>query len=272
MRFQESGILLGTRRTVLKVLTSVFLPDELPGKNCWLYRCKNKDEFVKNMPLFDEWGPRPDGLEGPRENPVVVVPFLAPDAELAPSDGAGGRAPGEAGDSSAEEHVLSGDPGASSSGACHSPPEASVAEETLHVTPEAKAPGTSGGRGETFFRAPSVEVAAPPEKRPPSSLTLPPAMSTPSPLVALGTGLVEALLPSWHAEPVASSPLPLGLAWGLAGVPKTPPLVFDGNWLALILGSSSSSEPQLAWASLEDGLVSGEAPAPSPCRGVAPRP
>ena len=43
----------------------------------------------------------------------------------------------------------SGDPGASSSGACHSPFEALAAEETLHATPEAKAPGASGGRGET---------------------------------------------------------------------------------------------------------------------------
>ena len=73
-----------------------------------------------------------------------------------------------------------------------------------------------------------------------------------------------ALLPSWRVEPAASSLLPLGLAWSLAGVPKTPPLLFDGNLLASILGSSSSSEPQPSWASREDGLVSGVVPAPSP--------
>ena len=56
MRFQESGLLLWTRQKVLKVLTGVPLPAELPGKNCLMYRCKNKDEFVKNMPPFDEWG------------------------------------------------------------------------------------------------------------------------------------------------------------------------------------------------------------------------
>jgi len=149
MRFQEFGLLLGTRQTVLKVLTGVPLPAELPGKNCLLYRCKNKDEFAENMPPFDEWGPRPIGLEGPRENPVVVVPFLAPDAELAPSDGARERAQVEADGSSAEEHVPCGDPGASSSGACHSPPEASIAEETLHATSEATALGALGGSGET---------------------------------------------------------------------------------------------------------------------------
>ena len=47
-------------------------------------------------------------------------------------------------------------------------------------------------------------------------------------------------------------------------MPKTPPLVFDGNLLASIFGSSSSSEPQPAWASREHGLVSGVAPAASP--------
>ena len=69
----------------------------------------------------------------------------------------------------------------------------------------------------------------------------------------------------------ASSLLPLGLVWSLAGVPKTPSLVFDGNLLASIFGSSSSSEPQPAWASREDGLVSGVALAPSPLpRGGTP--
>ena len=54
-------------------------------------------------------------------------------------------------------------------------------------------------------------------------------------------------------------------------MPKTPSLVFDGNLLASMFGSSSSSEPQPAWASREDGLVSGVAPAPSPLpRGGAP--
>ena len=56
MRFQESGLPLGTRQTVLKVLMGVPLPAEMPGKNCLLYRCKNKDEFVASMPSFDEWG------------------------------------------------------------------------------------------------------------------------------------------------------------------------------------------------------------------------
>ena len=69
------------------------------------------------MPSFDEWGLLPIVLVGPRKNPVDVVPFLAASAELAPSEGAGGRAPTEASGPSAEEHMSHGDPGASSSGA-----------------------------------------------------------------------------------------------------------------------------------------------------------
>ena len=124
------------------------MPAEMPGKNCLLYRCKNKDEFAASMPFFDEWGMRPIGLVGPRENPVGVVPFLAAGAELAPGEGAGGRAPTGAGGSSAEEHMPSGDPGASSSGACDPPPEALVVEETRHAAPEAEALRASGGCSE----------------------------------------------------------------------------------------------------------------------------
>ena len=102
---------------MLKVLTGVPLPAEMPGKNCLLYRCKNKDEFAASMPSFNKWGLRPIGLVGPRENPVFLVPFFAAGAELAPGDGAGERATTGAGCSGAEEHMPSGDPGALSSGA-----------------------------------------------------------------------------------------------------------------------------------------------------------
>ena len=90
----------------------------------------------------------PDRPGGARENPIDVVPFLAVGAELAPSEGAGGRAPTEAGGPSAEEHMPRGDPGASSSGARDLSPGASVTEATKHAVPEVKAPEASGGRGE----------------------------------------------------------------------------------------------------------------------------
>ena len=87
-------------------------------------------------------------MVGPRENPVVVVPFLAVGAELAPGDGVGERATTRAGGLGAEEHMPGGDPGASSSGACDPPPEASVAEEPRHAVPEAEALGASEGCSE----------------------------------------------------------------------------------------------------------------------------
>ena len=149
MRFQEEGLPLKTRETVLMVLTGTPLPDDMPRKSCLLYRCENKDEFSASMPSFDEWGLRPISLVGPRENPVDVVPFLTAGAELAPSEGAGGRAPTEAGGPSAEEHMSRGDPGASSLGARDPSPGASVTEATQHAVPEVNAPKASGGRSET---------------------------------------------------------------------------------------------------------------------------
>ena len=90
MRLQESGLPLETRQAVLGVLAGVPLPDDMPGKSCLLYRCSNKEEFAEHTPSFDEWGLRPAGLDGSRENPVNVVPFSVASAELAPDVDAGG--------------------------------------------------------------------------------------------------------------------------------------------------------------------------------------
>ena len=67
------------------------MPDNLPRKSCVLYRYSNKMTFAEWMPSFDEWGLRPVGLVGPRENPIVVVPLLDAGVELAPGVGAGGE-------------------------------------------------------------------------------------------------------------------------------------------------------------------------------------
>ena len=91
MRFQEEGLPLKSRETVLMVLTGIPLPDDMPRKSCLLYRCENKDEFAVSIPSFDEWGLCPIGLVGPRGNPVDVVPFLATGVELALGEGAGGE-------------------------------------------------------------------------------------------------------------------------------------------------------------------------------------
>ena len=78
---------------VLEVLTGVPLPDDMPRKSCLLYRCLNKATFTEQMPSFDEWGLRPEGLEGPRENPILVVPLLLDLVTRAPSVEAGGLPP-----------------------------------------------------------------------------------------------------------------------------------------------------------------------------------
>ena len=44
---------------------------------------------MKQMPIFDEWGPRPAGLQGPRENPVVVTALPVGQGDSSSSGGAG---------------------------------------------------------------------------------------------------------------------------------------------------------------------------------------
>ena len=97
MRLQESKLLLEARRTVLEILAGNPVPADIPLEGCLLYCCSNRVEFAGQMPPFDEWGLRPVGLEGSRENPVTVVPLLVAGAELAPRVDAGGQASPEAG-------------------------------------------------------------------------------------------------------------------------------------------------------------------------------
>ena len=102
IRLQELGLPLEARRTVLEVLTGDPSPADMPQEGCLLYCYSNRVEFTGQMPPFDDWGLRPVGLEGPRENPVSVVPLLAASTKLTPRVDAGGRAPPEAGGPSAE--------------------------------------------------------------------------------------------------------------------------------------------------------------------------
>ena len=101
------------------------------------------------MPSFDEWGLRPVGLMGSRENPVIVVPLLATGAELAPGDGAGEQAATGARGSGAEEHMSCGDSGASSSGAACRISSTTNASGGGSQAPEDDAPGSPfGSRGQ----------------------------------------------------------------------------------------------------------------------------
>ena len=85
MRLQEEDLAPGVLRTVLWVLTGDHSPGSLRSGGVLLYLCSGRADFVKQMPRFDEWGLRPAGLTGPRENPVVVV--VPPAAHSGPSSG-----------------------------------------------------------------------------------------------------------------------------------------------------------------------------------------
>src|SRR4051812_25770456 len=54
-----------------------------------MYLCQNRDDFVRQMPSFDEWGLRPAGFQGPRENPVLVTALPVGQGESSSSGGAG---------------------------------------------------------------------------------------------------------------------------------------------------------------------------------------
>ena len=91
MRLQEPGLPPEARRTVLEVLTGDPLSPDMLQEGCLLYCCSNRVEFAGQMPPFDEWGLRPVGLEGSRENPVSVVLLHATSAELTPRVDVGGE-------------------------------------------------------------------------------------------------------------------------------------------------------------------------------------
>ena len=44
---------------------------------------------MNQMPIFDEWGPRPAGLQGPHDNSVMVTALLVGQGDSSSSGGAG---------------------------------------------------------------------------------------------------------------------------------------------------------------------------------------
>nr|XP_020179623.1 BRD4-interacting chromatin-remodeling complex-associated protein-like [Aegilops tauschii subsp. strangulata] len=117
----------------------------MPQEGCLMYCCSNRVEFAGQMPPFDEWGLRPVGLVGPRENPVTVVPLLAAVAELAPRVDAGGQAPLEARGAGAEVSTPPEAPEASSSGSRDSRPWVAVEGVMRSIAPGVEAPEASAG-------------------------------------------------------------------------------------------------------------------------------
>ena len=88
------------------------------------------------MPSFDEWGLRPAGLTGPRENPVVVVALLVAQSGSVSGDGAGRREPLGAEGADVEMLTPRGAPKAASPKARSG---AVAGEELRLVAPEARA-------------------------------------------------------------------------------------------------------------------------------------
>ena len=83
-------------RKVLLVLTGDPSPGSIRHGGALLYLCSNRGDFVKQMPGFDEWGLRPAGLRGPRENPVMVTVLPVAHGGPSSSGGAGRHGPSEA--------------------------------------------------------------------------------------------------------------------------------------------------------------------------------
>src|SRR3954469_10153228 len=89
MRLQEEDLTPEALRKVLLILTGDPNPGSIRQGGALMYLCQNRDDFVRQMPPFDEWGLRPVGFQGPRENPVVVVTLPVGLGESSSSGGAG---------------------------------------------------------------------------------------------------------------------------------------------------------------------------------------
>ena len=93
MWLQEEDLAPEALRTVLRVLTSNPSPGSLRHDGALLYLILSRADFVRQMPSFDEWGLRPAGLTGPRENPVAVIALPVAQSGSVSGDGAGRREP-----------------------------------------------------------------------------------------------------------------------------------------------------------------------------------
>src|SRR4051812_16800661 len=89
MRLQEEDLPPEVLRTVLLILTGAPNPGNIQRGGALLYLRQNRDDFVNQMPIFDEWGLHPTGLQGPRQNPVMVTALLVGQGDSSSSGGAG---------------------------------------------------------------------------------------------------------------------------------------------------------------------------------------
>ena len=96
MRLQEEDLTPEMLRTAILTLARDPNPDSVRQGGPLLYLCQNRGDFVNQMPIFDEWGPRTAGLQGPRENPVMVTALPVGQGDSSSGGGAGRREAPEA--------------------------------------------------------------------------------------------------------------------------------------------------------------------------------
>ena len=89
MRLQEEDLTPEVLRTALLTLAGDPNPGSVRQGGALLYLCQSRGDFVKQMHVFDEWGLRPAGLQGPRENPVVVTALPVGQGDSSSIGGAG---------------------------------------------------------------------------------------------------------------------------------------------------------------------------------------
>ena len=89
MRLQEEDLTPEVLRMALLSLAGDPNPGGIRQGGALLYLCQSRVDFVKQMSAFDEWGMHPTGLQGSRENPVVVTALPVGQGASSSSGGAG---------------------------------------------------------------------------------------------------------------------------------------------------------------------------------------
>lgn len=128
-----------TLQTVLQHLAGDQAPAALPANKCVMYQCSNGEAFVKQMPCIEMWGLPLVGLEGPRENNILVAPVLAHPTVCALDVIVGGRTLLGTPRATAGEQTPPGAPEITAPEVPASTPEVAAGEQLRPGAPEAAA-------------------------------------------------------------------------------------------------------------------------------------
>ena len=141
------------------ILTGDPSPGNLRQGGGLLYLCSSRDDFVKQMPNFDEWGLHTVGLMGPRENPVAVVALSAARGGPSSSGRAGRRGPPGAEGAAVEIMTLRGTPEVAASEASPAAAEGVEPRPAASVAEAPEAPATLHGAASSGVRQGNVPDA-----------------------------------------------------------------------------------------------------------------